>query len=429
MAPLGRSRPCATPARISSVPTPTRGGPSVWPGASGPFAAPMNEIPKVVFSKSLTSADWGETTIANGDLDEAVTRLKQERSNGYLLAQGGTRFARSLVETGLIDEFRLVVHPVVLGAGERLFDAPLAIEPISTTCVFSRGATLPTSSPRTPDRAPSANRGAGAFASARLDDSHAEHLRDVEQELGGDVGILGHHLAQRALAQAEGLRTRKSPRGVHDRACADARCSEVRHPSPNTSPVRITPTTLSPSRASSVPSRTTKMFRATPPFFSTRSPLAHSITLLRARQRSTSSSVKPWKTEISWFHVLDLVHGRPQVQRVVVLAGHEQAHHRTPPPPVKICATQSGRLAGGGAGAHADQRLRTLGEHDQRDEVSRFRGVDVLRGVARASTPARGYSDGRCEFARTQTGCARRARARLRCRRSINSSMRPLPRR
>jgi len=110
-----------------------------WPSAPGPFAAPMNEIPKVVFSTSLTSAGWGETTIATGDLADAVARLKQERSGGYLLAQGGVRFARSLVETGLIDEYRLVVHPVVLGAGERLFTAPLAIEPVSTIA-FSGGA-------------------------------------------------------------------------------------------------------------------------------------------------------------------------------------------------------------------------------------------------------------------------------------------------
>jgi dihydrofolate reductase len=110
-----------------------------WPDASGPFAVPMNEIPKVVFSNSLTSAEWDETTIATGDLADAVARLKQERSGGYLLAQGGVRFARSLVETGLIDEYRLVVHPVVLGAGERIFLAPLTIEPMSTT-VFSGGA-------------------------------------------------------------------------------------------------------------------------------------------------------------------------------------------------------------------------------------------------------------------------------------------------
>ena len=99
----------------------------------------MNEIPKVVFSNSLASADWGETTIATGDLAAAVTRLKQERPDGYLLAHGGVRFARSLVATGLVDEYRLVTHPVVLGAGERLFDAPLAVEPTSTIA-FSGGA-------------------------------------------------------------------------------------------------------------------------------------------------------------------------------------------------------------------------------------------------------------------------------------------------
>jgi dihydrofolate reductase len=112
---------------------------ALWPGASGPFAKPMNEIPKVVFSNSLASADWGETTIATGDLAATITRLKHERSDGYLLAQGGVRFARSLVETGLIDEYRLVILPVILGAGERLFAAPLTIEPVSTTA-FSRGA-------------------------------------------------------------------------------------------------------------------------------------------------------------------------------------------------------------------------------------------------------------------------------------------------
>ena len=68
-----------------------------WPSASGPFAKPMNEIPKVVFSNSLTSADWADTTIASGDLTEAVTRLKQDGSDGYLLAQGGARFASTRV--------------------------------------------------------------------------------------------------------------------------------------------------------------------------------------------------------------------------------------------------------------------------------------------------------------------------------------------
>jgi dihydrofolate reductase len=127
------------PVCISWVPPPTPGGPTSGPAPPGPFAKPMNDIPKVVFSNSLESADWAETTIVSGDLTDAVTRLKQKRSGGYLLARGGARFARSLVETGLIDEYRLVTHPVVLGAGERLFTAPLTIEPISTT-PFSGGA-------------------------------------------------------------------------------------------------------------------------------------------------------------------------------------------------------------------------------------------------------------------------------------------------
>lgn len=110
-----------------------------YPSASIPFAKPMNEIPKVVFSNSLTSADWGPVTIATGDLTETITQLKQEHSEGYLLAHAGPRFVRSLVATGLIDEYRPMVHPVILGAGERIFSAPLPVTPTSTT-VFSGGA-------------------------------------------------------------------------------------------------------------------------------------------------------------------------------------------------------------------------------------------------------------------------------------------------
>ncbi len=109
-----------------------------WPTAPGPFAKPMNEIPKIVFSNSPISAHWPETTVETGDLTEAVTRLKRDTPDGYLLAQGGVRFSRALVETGLIDEYRLVVHPVVLGDGERLFTKPHTIEPIREIA-FSRG--------------------------------------------------------------------------------------------------------------------------------------------------------------------------------------------------------------------------------------------------------------------------------------------------
>jgi dihydrofolate reductase len=129
-----------------------------WPGASGPFAKPMNEIPKVVFSNSLASADWGETTIATGDLAAAITRLKQKRSDGHLLASGGGRVRPTLVQTGLIDEYRLVIHPVVLGAGERIFLAPLTIEAESTIALAAETSPTPSRTPVIePDRQPGAN--------------------------------------------------------------------------------------------------------------------------------------------------------------------------------------------------------------------------------------------------------------------------------
>jgi dihydrofolate reductase len=73
----------------------------------------------------------------SGDGSSGARRSKARPK--FVVAHGGVRLARSLVETGLIDEYRLVIHPVVLGAGERIFMAPLTIEPMSTT-VFSGGA-------------------------------------------------------------------------------------------------------------------------------------------------------------------------------------------------------------------------------------------------------------------------------------------------
>jgi dihydrofolate reductase len=109
-----------------------------WPQSSEIFAAPMNDIPKVVFSTTLTTADWGDTSIAAGDLAEEIKRLKQE-AGGDLVAHGGTRLAQSLCKSGLIDELWLLVHPVVLGNGQRLFVEPMDLEPITTTA-FTGGA-------------------------------------------------------------------------------------------------------------------------------------------------------------------------------------------------------------------------------------------------------------------------------------------------
>jgi dihydrofolate reductase len=80
----------------------------------------MNQIPKVAFSRSLRDAPWGETRIVAGDLATEIDRLKGEPGRD-LLAHGGVSFARSLIHSGLIDEYRLVVHPVVLGDGLRPF--------------------------------------------------------------------------------------------------------------------------------------------------------------------------------------------------------------------------------------------------------------------------------------------------------------------
>ena len=109
-----------------------------WPQSREVFAAPMNEIPKVVFSKTLTTAEWGDTRIVAGDTAAEIDTLKKDL-DGDLLAHGGTRFARSLCKLGIVDEFWLLVHPAVLGDGQRLFVEPVSIEPIRTTA-FTGGA-------------------------------------------------------------------------------------------------------------------------------------------------------------------------------------------------------------------------------------------------------------------------------------------------
>jgi dihydrofolate reductase len=93
---------------------------SYWPSSTHDYAAPMNEIPKVVFSSSLEHADWPESRIARGDLAEEIENLKRE-SDKDLIAWGGARFAQSLARLGLIDEYRLTTHPVAVGDGEPLF--------------------------------------------------------------------------------------------------------------------------------------------------------------------------------------------------------------------------------------------------------------------------------------------------------------------
>jgi dihydrofolate reductase len=93
---------------------------NVWPTSDNPVAAPMNDIPKVVFSKTLKSADWPRTRIASGDAAEEIARLKAD-SGGEILAHGGIKFAQSLIELGLVDQYRLWVLPAAAGEGAALF--------------------------------------------------------------------------------------------------------------------------------------------------------------------------------------------------------------------------------------------------------------------------------------------------------------------
>ncbi len=80
----------------------------------------MNDIPKVVFSKTLTRADWPQSTIASGDLPDEVSALKHEPGKD-MIAWGGAAFAQSLSRLRLADEYRLVLQPVALGDGLPLF--------------------------------------------------------------------------------------------------------------------------------------------------------------------------------------------------------------------------------------------------------------------------------------------------------------------
>jgi dihydrofolate reductase len=106
-----------------------------WPTSSHPSAAAMNDIPKVVFSRTLQSADWPESRIASGDTAEEIAKLKAE-PGGEILAHGGTQFARSLIRLGLVDQYRLWVLPAAAGQGAPLFTGlgrPLRLSLVKST--------------------------------------------------------------------------------------------------------------------------------------------------------------------------------------------------------------------------------------------------------------------------------------------------------
>jgi dihydrofolate reductase len=96
---------------------------AAWPAmeeTGGDFAKKMNTMPKAVVSTTLTEATWANTTIIPGDLAATVNRMK-EQYQGDILVAGSATLVHALAGLGLVDEYRLMVHPVVLGSGKRLF--------------------------------------------------------------------------------------------------------------------------------------------------------------------------------------------------------------------------------------------------------------------------------------------------------------------
>jgi dihydrofolate reductase len=91
-----------------------------WPSRSGELADRLNSMPKYIVSSTLEDPDWNNSTILKGDVVNQVSRLKQEL-DGNIVVPASRQLVRTLIEHDLVDELRLMVYPVVLGDGKRLF--------------------------------------------------------------------------------------------------------------------------------------------------------------------------------------------------------------------------------------------------------------------------------------------------------------------
>lgn len=96
---------------------------AMWPSldSSAPMAHFMNNTPKYVISSTITSTPWAHSAVLSGDLTTEVTQLKSQPGKDIQMP-GSPRLVRSLIELGLLDELSLMIHPIVLGDGLRLFD-------------------------------------------------------------------------------------------------------------------------------------------------------------------------------------------------------------------------------------------------------------------------------------------------------------------
>ncbi len=91
-----------------------------WPTRDGEFADKFNTMPKYVVSSTLKAPEWANSTVISGDVVSEVSKLKQDL-DGDLVVHGSVQLVQTLIENDLVDELHLMVFPVVLGAGKRLF--------------------------------------------------------------------------------------------------------------------------------------------------------------------------------------------------------------------------------------------------------------------------------------------------------------------
>jgi dihydrofolate reductase len=105
---------------------------AAWPSREGEFADKFNTMPKYVVSSTLENPEWNNSTVLKGDVAEEVAKLRQEH-DGDIVVHGSARLVQTLVEHDLVDELRLMVFPVVLGSGKRLFGDTSDKKPLRLT--------------------------------------------------------------------------------------------------------------------------------------------------------------------------------------------------------------------------------------------------------------------------------------------------------
>ncbi|HEX2044748.1 MAG TPA: dihydrofolate reductase family protein [Gaiellaceae bacterium] len=93
---------------------------AAWPSREGEFADKFNSMPKYVVSSTLEDPEWNNTTVLSGEVADEVAKVR-ERHDGDVVVHGSARLVQTLLDRGLVDEVRLMVFPIVLGSGKRLF--------------------------------------------------------------------------------------------------------------------------------------------------------------------------------------------------------------------------------------------------------------------------------------------------------------------